>query len=82
MTASALDKIYRAYNPEHDLGPEAPIHWSVAELAYLVGKLIEKVNAQELQIKALQNATPSGALSEASDENPMYDEYKHRYSIK
>lgn len=62
MNTSVIRKIHQRYNPEHDLGPDAPIHWSVEELADLVGQLVEKVEAQELQIKALQSATPSGAL--------------------
>lgn len=59
MNTSALDKIHQRYNPEHDLGPDAPIHWSVEELANLFGELIEKVIEQEKQIAALLAAMPS-----------------------
>ena len=59
MNTSALDKINRRYNPEHDTGPDAPVHWSVAELADLVERLVNKVEEQERQIKALQDAVPS-----------------------
>lgn len=59
MNTGALDKIHDAYNADHDLGPEAPIHWSVEELAQLVGKLIEEVEELHEQIAYLQDAVPS-----------------------
>ena len=49
MNTSALDKIHNAYNPEHDIGPTAPIHWSVAALASLIEKLIDRVDDLEAQ---------------------------------
>lgn len=43
-----LDKIEREYDPDHDLGPDAPVHWSVAEL-------VEVCREQSQQIEELQN---------------------------
>jgi len=49
MNTSALDKIHNAYNPDNDTGPTAPIHWSVAALASLIEKLIDRVDDLEAQ---------------------------------
>ena len=54
MNTRAIEQIKARYNPEHDLGADAPIHWSVMELAELVEVLVEHVENLELQIKALQ----------------------------
>lgn len=59
MNTNALDRIHERYNADHDLGPDAPIHWSVEELAQLVGKLVKVVEQQAEQIAALQAAVPS-----------------------
>ena len=50
MNTLAIDKIRSRYNAEHDMGPDAPIHWSVMELAELVSKLIDRVDELEEQL--------------------------------
>jgi hypothetical protein len=55
MDTRALDKIHSHYNADHDLGPDAPIHWSVEELACLVEKLVEKVEYLEAELENVRN---------------------------
>lgn len=50
-----LDKINQAYNGDHDLGPDAPVQWSVFELAYMVGKLVKIIEEQDERIERLQS---------------------------
>jgi len=58
MNRTTIDKIRNHYNPEHDLGPDAPVQWSVMELAELVARLIDKVESLEA---ALENDEESPA---------------------
>jgi hypothetical protein len=53
------ERIYSRYDPDHDIGANAPIHWSVYELAELVLDLTKTVAAQARQIDALLEAVPS-----------------------
>lgn len=55
INTSALRKIHQSYNPEHDLGPDAPIHWSVEQLTDLVGRLVEAIEAQDERIEGLES---------------------------
>jgi hypothetical protein len=55
---SGIRKIINRYNPEHDLGPDAPIHWSVFELADIVDDLVDIVEKQQEQIDRLLAAVP------------------------
>jgi hypothetical protein len=54
MDTRALDKIHSRYNGDHDIGPDAPVHWSVEELAWLVGKLVQKVEELEAKVQQLE----------------------------
>ena len=54
MNTSALDKIHSRYNGDHDVGPDAPVHWSVEELAHLVGRLVRKVEELEERLTELE----------------------------
>lgn len=63
MDTSAIDKIRNRYNPEHDLGPDAPVQWSVMELAELVEKLSKKVD--ELEQKLEQGNRLPDSIQEA-----------------
>jgi hypothetical protein len=67
MNTSALDKIHARYNPEHDLGPDAPVHWSVEELAHLVGRLVKKVEALEAEIENMNTRFAPANYDDASD---------------
>jgi predicted RNase H-like nuclease (RuvC/YqgF family) len=44
-----LEQVQRDYNPDHDIGPSAPVHWSVARLAETVEKLCDHVDQLEEQ---------------------------------
>ena len=57
MDTRTLYKIHSRYNADHDIGPDAPIHWSVEELAELVGKMIERIDELEAQVERLQSGS-------------------------
>ena len=59
INRNVIGKINQRYDPDHDTGPTAPIHWSVAELTDLVQTLVDIVEMQQAQIEALQAAVPS-----------------------
>lgn len=42
-----LEKIEERYSPNHDVGPDAPIHWSVYELMLAVRALSHRISHLE-----------------------------------
>ena len=42
-----VERILRAYNAEHDLGPDCPVTWREERLAQAVLKLAERIEALE-----------------------------------
>lgn len=50
---SDAHKIRERYNADHDVGPEAPIPWHTM-------LLLEMIEDLQAQVKALQDALPSG----------------------
>ena len=53
INRSDLDDVLREYNPDHDLGPEAPVHWSVGKLADMIERLVEVIEKQDERLKLL-----------------------------
>ncbi len=51
---SSLKKIESRYNPEHDLGPDAPIHWSVAELVSVCRTQAEQISSLTIKARKLE----------------------------
>ena len=54
INTTAIEKIHNHYNADHDLGPDAPIHWSVEELAIIAGRLVAKVEELEAEVEELK----------------------------
>lgn len=48
---SQIQKIHNRYNPEHDLGGDAPIHWSVEALADVIEKMDKRIEALEAELE-------------------------------
>jgi hypothetical protein len=51
-----IAKIQECYNADHDLGPDAPVHWTIAELANVVDKLCSRIEELEAEVQTLKNA--------------------------
>ncbi len=73
INTSALNKIHEKYNGDHDLGPDAPIHWSVEELAHLVGKLVDHIEKMEEKFKK---------ISIYIDQDEVYNGLKNQITVK
>ena len=78
INRSTIEKIRSRYNPEYDMPSDAPVQWSVMELAELVDKLITKVEAQAVEISALQGEVDDldAKLSNVIDENNLKVDYE------
>ena len=63
INTSALDKIHNRYNPEHDLGPDAPVSWATEDLAWLLGKAIEHIEALEERLVQLDGRLPDEPMT-------------------
>lgn len=65
INKQALTRIQNCYDPEHDIGPQAPIHWTTYELTLIVEKLVEHIEALELELNNAQ--TRSGHMNSAGE---------------
>jgi hypothetical protein len=62
-TKQSVCKIMQCYNPEHDLGPNAPVTWREENLAEAVIELWDEVELLKAQVKALLDAVPSAKVT-------------------
>jgi len=60
-TKGEIERILRYYNPEHDLGPDAPVTWREEILANAVLELRHDIEELEAKISRLMDAVPSAA---------------------
>ena len=60
-TRKEIEKILTEYNPDHDLGPDAPVTWREHRLAEAVQDLQEQIEELEMKVSRLLDAVPSAA---------------------
>jgi len=60
-TMNEIAKILNAYDPDHDLGPQAPVTWREHRLAEAIEDLQEQISQLETKVSSLLDAVPSAS---------------------
>lgn len=61
-TKAEVERVIRHYNPDNDMGPDAPVTWREERLATAILELRQDLENLEAKVSALLDAVPSAKV--------------------